>query len=73
VVDVRSAYELVVVKRCESDCVSEVVEVVFRVQREWEYMYLVSSQGRCSSSNNNGEQSSPFPILALCEPYVKEK
>ena len=39
-VDVRSAYELVVVKRCESDSVSEVVEVVFRVPREWEYMYF---------------------------------
>ena len=61
-VDVRSTYELVVVKRCESDSVSEVVEVVFRVQREWEYMYLVSSQGRCSSCNDNGELSSPFSI-----------
>jgi len=40
VVDVRSAYELVVVKQCESDSVSEVVEVVFRVPREWEYMYV---------------------------------
>jgi len=40
VVDVRSVYELVVVKRCESDSVSEVVEVVFRVPREWEYMYF---------------------------------
>ena len=33
---------------------------MFRVQREWEYMYSVSSWGCCRSSNDNGEQSSPF-------------
>jgi len=44
---------------------------VFRVQREWEYTYSVSSWGCCRSCNDNGEQSSPFPTenLAVAGSY----
>ena len=36
------------------------LEVVFRVQREWEYMYSVGGREHRNSCNGNGEQSSPF-------------
>ena len=29
-------------------------------------MYSVSGQGCCISSNDNGEQSSPFPTICTC-------
>ena len=42
-VDVRVGMKLIIVKRFVRTSVSEVKVVVFRGQREWENMYVVSS------------------------------